>query len=113
MPKTVTAEIPLEWEDLPLGYMAKSHDGHLFEIDVNKYNGIAFIRFPAHVPTLRVVREIFCALSDSLFIDDLLEACEDMPNRQYAYVDPESPYIVQGDSDGVFLQNKYSGEVVR
>ena len=38
MPKMVSADIPIEWDELPLGYLAKSHDGHLFEIDLNRYN---------------------------------------------------------------------------
>ena len=113
MPKMVSADIPIEWDELPLGYLAKSHDGHLFEIDLNRYNGIAYIKFPAHVPTLRVVRDVFCALSDSLFLDDLLDAVEEMPKRQYAHISEHSPYCIKGDSEGVYFYNSATGEVVR
>ena len=112
MCKTVTAEMPLDLDVLPLAYLAKSHDGHLFEIDVNRYNGVAYIRFPAHIPTLQVVREVICALSDSLFLDDLLDDYESMPDKVYVSIPDHSPYTVKRQSGKLILESEIDKIVV-
>ena len=98
MAKTLQDKMPINIEDLPLAYLARSQEGQLFQIDVNQYNGVAYIRFPRHLPSLRVVREVFCAMSDSLFLDDLLDDYENMPDKVYVSVPDHSPYTVKRQS---------------
>lgn len=97
-----TVPVPLAWEDLPLAYLASSYDGHSFEVDINRYTGIAYVRYPAHIQSLRVVREVMCCLLDSFFFDDLLDDCESMVDKRYGGVSERADALYRVDtSDGV------------
>lgn len=111
MAVTKSAEYELPLDDLPLGWLAKSYDGHLFEIDINRYNGVAFVRYPKHVPTLRVIREVFCAMSDTCMVDDLIADCESMPYREYGGVRQLSGYTLVKDDDGIRILDAEGGVI--
>lgn len=62
--------VPLE--ELPKGFIATSHSGHLFEVDLNRYTGVLFISYPKDAETLSFLSRAFNMAQDSGFLYDLL-----------------------------------------
>lgn len=66
------AEMQIPIEELPKSLIVTSFDGHLLEMDVNRFNGKAFVKYPVHLESLKLVSRIFAQLEAMGFIDDVI-----------------------------------------
>lgn len=73
MTRTVCTEtFNLPVEEMPKSLIATTFSGHMLEIDVNRYNGRVFVKYPINEESLKLVSRIFQLLDVSGFLENMI-----------------------------------------
>ena len=91
MCRTASIEGYIPVEEMPKSLLVTCYDGHLFSMDINRYNGRVIVRYPRDIESLQVIGKCF-ALLDSVSLFDEMRV---YPER---FLDYPSPLLVMEEA---------------